>query len=305
MSEKQKLFICKLQPYDALKLNCETRWNLGALEKSFLGGGYPGTLNAKIGLIDLIRTAGGDFAAEPGFVPARNGMLRRGAGTSYIGWKDFLNRAAAIKYLEQYFDLSECSEDDPPVGSISKMKPPKNRVDPKGRSDSISATIATVSSSVHGRSKSDLERLGFLNLGQWESQRPTRLKDIGDDAECWKELIQKERALYAFCHGEEVLYIGKTARSVTKRFVGYRSPGKRQTTNQKCHDRIQKLLGKNKTVRILVFPDTSKLQWDDFRINLAAGLEDALVAHFKPVLNGGNSGKLITATAEDEQRAEG
>jgi hypothetical protein len=299
---KRQLFIKSLRPYDAVKLNCGTRHNLGALEQRFLGGGSPGTLNAKKGLIDLIKKAGGDFGALPGFVPARHGMLRRGAGSGYIGWKDFGSPAAARKYLEQYFVIVQCATNAPTCGSSRRGAPVEEAV----KTDGASAALAALAGDAIGpneRSTRALERIGFLNLGEWKVLSETKLQDVGDDEE-WTELKKVERALYAFCHGAEVLYIGKTSRSIEKRFVGYRDPGSTQATNKKCHREIRRLLVKDQTVRILVFPDAYKLQWDAFRISLAAGLEDALVVHFKPRLNG-KGGKFVTATAEAEQLFQG
>lgn len=302
---KPKLFIKHLLPYDAVKLNCETRWNLGTLEKYYLGGGHPGTLNATQKLIDLIADAGGNFPAEPGYVLAHDGQIRRGAGTGYIGWKDFGTYAAAIKYLERYFELGECSP-ALPLGAPGPEPTRPSQGSGKARRGAAAALITAVcgSSAGVGSSTNDLEKMGFMNLAKWTILNEKKLQDVGDDPEPWKALIGSERALYAFCLGEQVLYIGKTARSVTKRFVGYRDPGKTQATNKKCHHKIRELLVQHKTVRILVFPDTSQLQWSIFKINLAAGLEDALVAHFKPMLNGKN-GKYVTTSTDDEQQVEG
>jgi len=297
---KPKLFIKNLRTYDAVKLNCEKHRNLGAVEKNYLGGGHPGTLNVTQDLIDLIAHAGGNFPAEHGFQPADHGQIRRGGGTPYIGWKDFGTHAAAIRYLERYFVLIECPTTLPLVNHGPEPRRSSQGSVKDNRGAAATATTAVSGlSAVVGRSTKDLEGIGFLNLAQWKILNEKKMQDVGDDPEAWKALIGSERALYAFCLGEQVLYIGKTARSVAKRFVGYRDPGKTQATNKKCHREIRKLLEHGKTVRILVFPDTSLLRWASFKINLAAGLEDALVAHFDPKLNG-----KITTSMDDEQQAE-
>lgn len=301
---KPKLFIKHLQPYDALKLNCETRRNLGTLETPFLGGGHAGTLNATQDLIDLIAHAGGNIQGEPGFVPAQHGQMRRCVGTGHIGWKDFGSHAAAIKYLEKYFDLSECPPADSLAASAPMRKRPLKEPTQAGSLGAVSpAAVASASTSADGCSTNDLERLGFLNIAEWILNE-AKLQAVGDDADVWKALTKEERALYAFCHDSKVLYIGKTTRSIKKRFMGYCSPGEGKSTNKKCHKEIWRLLGLRKSVRILVFPDTAKLQWDGFRINLAAGLEDALVDHFRPPLNGNGGEEFVTTTAEDEKQAE-
>ena len=297
---KKNLFLKHLQPYVAVKLGCKTRWNLGALEKDFRGGGHAGTLNARQNLINLIAGAGGNFPAEPGFVHAHAGRLRRGDGTGYVGWKDFGTHDAAIRYLERYFGLIACSSALPLVATGSKLTR-TSQESRKGRTF-VAATGTTTVSGLNvpvGRSTKDLESIGFLNLAAWAIVDAEKLKDVGDDPEAWASLIGSQRALYAFCLDQKVLYIGKTARSVAKRFVGYRKPGKTRATNWKCHRAIRKLLKQEEKVRILVFPDTSLLHWGAFGINLAAGLEDALVAHFNPDLNG-----KITTSMDDEKLAE-
>lgn len=47
-------------------------------------------------------------------------------------------------------------------------------------------------------------------------------------------------ALYAFCDGNHVLYIGKTSQTLRKRLAGYCKPGSTQSTNRKCHALIRK-----------------------------------------------------------------
>ena len=293
LQTKKKLWIKLLQPYYAVKLDCETRRNLGALEKEYSGAGHSGTLNVTQKLIDMIAAAGGNFLAEQGFVPANNGQIRRGAGTGYIGWKDFGTHAAALRYLGRYFELGECLPDSLPAPQAQ----PKRAIAVSGRARQVATTSDSNTNS--GSATKDLELLGFLNLAQWKVLDDKKLQDVGDDPATWKGLIAMKCALYAFCDRDEVLYIGKTARSVAKRFMGYRDPGKTQATNRKCHEHIRKLWKIKHTVRILVFPDTSLLQWSAFKINLAAGLEDALVAHFDPLLNG-----KMTTTMDDEQQVE-
>lgn len=304
ISAKQQLFVRSQKPYDALVLTCKDKHNLGVLEKRYASGGHPGTLNVKKELVNLIEQAGGDFEAEPGFVPAQNGMLRRCAGTGYIGWKDFGSMSAAIKYLEQYFDISNCDNEALCIASADAKHDIDKTVCCSSTRERKSKPMGkSGDGSTHSRA--ELESLGFLNLGEWTTESDSKLKDVGDDVEVWNDVIQKDWALYAFCCGEEVLYIGKTSRSINQRFIGYRKPGAKQTTNLKCHRHIKVLLSKKNTVRILIFPDSAMLQWSHFRINLAAGLEDALVTYFKPQLNGGGSrGQFITTTSEDEQIAE-
>jgi hypothetical protein len=57
-------------------------------------------------------------------------------------------------------------------------------------------------------------------------------------------------------------------------------------------------------VRILVLPDQTHLHWGDFRISLAAGMEDSLVERLQPRLNGKNSKLIKTESEQLEELAE-
>ena len=83
--------------------------NMGALEER--PRRIPdGTLNAKQDLVDEIAARGGNFLVQPGFHPAIPPALRtrRVSGQNYIGWREFGNINAAIKYLQLYFTVQAC-----------------------------------------------------------------------------------------------------------------------------------------------------------------------------------------------------
>ena len=112
-------------------------------------------------------------------------------------------------------------------------------------------------------------------------------------------LLDQSNALYAFARGEAVQYFGKTTQGIRARFGGYRSPGKGQATNIRCNSKIRELLAKGEEVRVLVFVPIADRRYGDFDLNLAAGLEDALIKAFKPPWNGRDEGKPITEEAEE------
>lgn len=95
-------------------------------------------------------------------------------------------------------------------------------------------------------------------------------------------LLDAKNALYAFVKGDGVLYFGKTARSIRKRYVGYCPPGQRQATNKRCHDNIKMAIAENNDIRIFVFVPITHLRYSYFEINLAAGLGDELIRQFDP-----------------------
>lgn len=86
----------------------------------------------------------------------------------------------------------------------------------------------------------DLLNLGFVSAAVWEiAGERLSYRFIGKEIERMNSVFLVSNALYAFCLGEEVMYIGKTTQTLNKRLNGYRKPGSTQRTNRKCHDRIR------------------------------------------------------------------
>jgi hypothetical protein len=298
-SRKPVLFLKRLQYYIAIKENCDARSNFGLIG---VGSKHMdnGILDAKQELCDLINTQGGNLLREPGFVPSQNGRTSYGNGSGYLGWKNFGGQHAALRYLRQYFELVECDTNiDAPSEILKSLKKIKQQ------------HLTGIKSSVETNSPvQKLAQIGFKDAAKWEIVDDHKIQDIGDDAEFWKECKETKNALYAFCVEDQILYIGKTSKTIEKRFIGYRDPGKTQATNRKCHDEIRCLLDNNKAVRNMVFPDQTHLHWGEFRISLAAGLEDSLIEFIKPKLNGSNkknktkqSRYFITESEQNEEAA--
>jgi hypothetical protein len=150
-----------------------------------------------------------------------------------------------------------------------------------------------------------LLNVGFLDVGRWElsGEEITYTLD-GDRIAANEVLLDDPNALYAFVQGDAVRYIGKTTRGVRRRFITYRRPGKRQLTNLRCNAKIKEALNSSAEIRILVFAPISHLRYLDFEINLAAGLEDALIKAFGPPWNGRERDKPITEETEREKAEE-
>ena len=73
-----------------------------------------------------------------------------------------------------------------------------------------------------------LHALGFVDLAVWQrSGEHINYRLDGERASANELLLDEPNALYAFVRGDAVQYIGKTGRSVKKRFTGYRKPGNR------------------------------------------------------------------------------
>ena len=147
-----------------------------------------------------------------------------------------------------------------------------------------------------------LQNIGFRDIGKWVPADNGNIDYVldGANATADRALLDVRNALYAFVVDDRVSYIGKTARSIKKRFVGYCNPGKTQQTNWRCHGNIKGLLKIGENVRILVFTPISDLRYGDFQIDLAAGLEEALIVSFSPPWNGREGKRPITEEAERE-----
>lgn len=120
--------------------------------------------------------------------------------------------------------------------------------------------------------------MGFRKCGEWKM-----------DADCIKcGLIDHASApnvLYAFVSGGAVLYIGKTVRSLKQRMYNYQKPGPSQSTSIRGNKLIKEFVARGQAVEVYALPDNGLLHYGGFHVNLAAGLEDALISTLKPVWN--------------------
>ncbi len=159
----------------------------------------------------------------------------------------------------------------------------------------------------HALNAESLMMLGFRNVAEWiysSGSESIAYRVNENQAEEIQPLLDMKNSLYAFVHGDQVKYIGKTSRTIRKRFTGYMNPGNGQTTNLRCNANIRDLLTRGEQVHILVFNPVSLLRYGDFEVNLAAGLEDSLIAEFYPPWNGRERNRPLTEEAEREEKDE-
>lgn len=151
-----------------------------------------------------------------------------------------------------------------------------------------------------------LTSLGFVDIGKWQP-KDGFIEYIldGRDFEANTVRLDDPSALYAFVINDRVQYIGKTARSIRRRFVGYRRPGGTQVTNRRCHHNVKIAMADGSEVRIYVFTPVTHLQYGDFEIDIAAGLEESLIKAFAPLWNVLERKQPITEEAEREKHDEG
>jgi hypothetical protein len=148
-----------------------------------------------------------------------------------------------------------------------------------------------------------LLNIGFRDVAKWvlaNNGGGIAYELDGTNATAHRAMLDVRNALYAFVHGETLNYIGKTARSIKKRFIGYCNPGSAQVTNQRCHALIKAACQQSKETRIFVFTPISDLSYGEFRLDLAAGLEESLIVAFAPPWNGREGTRLLTEEAERE-----
>jgi len=127
-------------------------------------------------------------------------------------------------------------------------------------------------------SKRFLLSIGFEEVGEWlleDGSLQFVLTRHGDE----------RNILYAFFAQEEVKYIGKSNQTLSGRMNGYKQPGPTQSTNINNNARIKDLLLKGISVQILAFVQKEEMLYRGVPINLAAGLEDNLIARVRPPWN--------------------
>ncbi|WAC14771.1 GIY-YIG nuclease family protein [Dyadobacter pollutisoli] len=138
-----------------------------------------------------------------------------------------------------------------------------------------------------------LLNIGFISVGHWT---------LNDDAIKYNLTSHHTttNVLYSFISNGDIKYIGKTKMQLSQRMYGYQNPGSSQTTNIRVNAAIKSLLFNDSPVDIFILTDNGLLNYGDFRINLAAGLEDTLIYRINPEWNlfGRN---LISVDAESEK----
>lgn len=120
--------------------------------------------------------------------------------------------------------------------------------------------------------------LGFEEAGAWLTS--------GGVLQCVLTRHAAESSiLYAFVSQEQVLYIGKSIRTLRQRMYHYQKPGPTQRTNIVNHANIHDVLVQGGSVQIFAFAPKEQIQYRGVPVNLAAGLEDTLIGRLRPLWN--------------------
>jgi hypothetical protein len=121
--------------------------------------------------------------------------------------------------------------------------------------------------------------IGFRKVGEWKILSESISPNLS-------VLANSSNILYAFISDGETLYVGKTTQTLQRRLYGYQKPGPTQFTNIKGNKFLKELLVEGKSVDIYALPDNGLHHFGVFHLNLAAGLEDSIIATLKPKWNG-------------------
>jgi hypothetical protein len=133
-------------------------------------------------------------------------------------------------------------------------------------------------------SKAALLKIGFIEIAYWRENNPPIFLSYENCSPDTVRMLAATPALYAFCSGEKVCYIGKTKRLLQQRMLEYQR-GLGDATNSRVHRSIRDLLSLNRDVVILAFIPDHCIKWGEHKINLPAALEDTLIDFFQPDWN--------------------
>ena len=144
------------------------------------------------------------------------------------------------------------------------------------------------------------EDLSFVKIGTWAISPDNLLEYSIIPGKENNYLVKNSLYLFISSESEDLLYVGKTTQSLKKRLYGY-SRGNGVNTNNRIHNNIKEILQTGGHVDIYGFNDTTSLNWGKYNINLAAGLEDSIIALELPLWNGKNSESHTIEIEADEQ----
>jgi len=140
--------------------------------------------------------------------------------------------------------------------------------------------------------------INFKNVGHWELNEDNIQFQLAEHQ-------STKNVLYSFISNGDIKYIGKTIQPLKSRMYGYQNPGPSQTTNIRVNKKIKEALMSDEAVDIFILVDNGLLKYGEFRINLAAGLEDTLIYQVCPIWNYSGKHKLeIDKNSENEELIE-
>lgn len=123
-----------------------------------------------------------------------------------------------------------------------------------------------------------LLEIGFQPVGHWLLSGDEIAPDL-------RQMPTRRNVLYAFVCEGDIQFIGRATQTLSTALLAYQRPNPAQTAKLRNSANIRDLLLQGRKVDILALEDNDLLQYGGFRINLAAGLEEDMVARLQPPWN--------------------
>ncbi|MGE0483531.1 MAG: hypothetical protein AB7Q81_05300 [Gammaproteobacteria bacterium] len=140
-----------------------------------------------------------------------------------------------------------------------------------------------------------LLEIGFEVAGDW-------LLEDGEPVVELSRYASAANVLYAFASGDELLYVGRSGRSLRLRMDGYQQGGPSRSTRARNRERILAMLMVDQPIEVYALPDPGNLHYGSFRINLAAGLQHSLIESLQPPWNDSGARVVPTRAAKSVRR---
>ena len=123
-----------------------------------------------------------------------------------------------------------------------------------------------------------LREIGFELAGEWLLEEAGPAIDV-------RRYGAAANVLYAFASDNELLYIGRSGRSLGARMQGYELGGPARSVRARNRERIIGMLMLDQQVALYAMPDPGAMLYGSFRVNLAAGLQHSLIDALDPPWN--------------------
>ena len=133
-----------------------------------------------------------------------------------------------------------------------------------------------------------LQEIGFELAGEW------LLENDGPCIEV-RRYAAAANVLYAFASDGELLFVGRSGRSLGLRMQGYELGGPPRSVRARNRERIIAMLMLDQQVALYAMSDPGSMLYGSFRVNLAAGLQHSLIDALDPPWNKAAGGTFDSA----------
>ena len=119
--------------------------------------------------------------------------------------------------------------------------------------------------------------IGFERVGHWYLKDNKISFDVTTSG--------KTNILYAYIIDSDVMYVGKSSRTLKARLGNYKNPEPSQKTNMRINGFIKENLMAGKQVFIYEYSRDSDLSIGVFKVDISAGLEESIIQIINPKWN--------------------